>query len=152
MNHSAVFLLCLVVSGLLISGCSSPAPMPEVEVEGAAVSSFSLAELTLDIFLSVDNPYPVSITLQSVSFDVYYLNGNEWKYLAHGEQTGIPVNPGKNPVSIPVTIQNVDLLGSLLSFAESREVTLEIRGVVVPDLPGGISPEIPFTKKVTLTP
>ena len=52
--------------------------MPEVEVEGAAVSSFSLAELTLDIFLSVDNPYPVSITLQSVSFDVYYLNGNEF--------------------------------------------------------------------------
>jgi LEA14-like dessication related protein len=126
--------------------------MPEVEVEGAAVSSFSLAELTLDIFLSVDNPYPVAITLQSVSFDVYYLNGNEWKYLAHGEQTGIPVNPGKNSVSIPVTIQNVDLLGSLLSFAESREITLEIRGVVVPDLPGGISPEIPFTKKVTLTP
>lgn len=146
-----VFLFCiLVLFGLLFTGCSAPAPMPEVEVKGAAISSISLAEIAIEVFLTVDNPYPVAITLQSVSFDVYYRNGDEWKYLAHGEQADIPVNPGENPVTIPIRIKNADLLGSLLLFADSRQILLEIRGVVVPDLPGNLAPEIPFTKTVSI--
>ncbi|OPZ44685.1 MAG: hypothetical protein BWY93_00362 [Euryarchaeota archaeon ADurb.BinA087] len=140
----------LVLFGLLFTGCSAPAPMPEVQVEGAAISSITLAELTIEVFLTVDNPYPVAITLQSVSFDVYYRNGDERKYLAHGKEAGILVNPGRNLVTIPVKIQNTDLLVSLFSFMESRQILLEIRGVVVPDLPGNLAPEIPFTKTVSI--
>jgi LEA14-like dessication related protein len=145
-----VFLL-LVVFGLLVSGCSSSARMPEVKVEGATITSFSLTDLTLDVILSVDNPNPFGITLKSLSFDVYYKDSDEWKYLSHGEQTGITINPGKTIVSVPVTVKNTDLLGAILSLANAREIPLQIRGVVVPDLPGGLSPEIPFTRTVSLT-
>jgi LEA14-like dessication related protein len=146
-----VFLLVAVIFGLLVSGCSSSARMPEVKVEGATITSFSLTDLTLDVILSVDNPYPVGITLQSLSFDVYYRDGDEWKYLSHGDQTGITINPGKNIARVPVTIKNTDLLQSILSFANSREIPLQIRGVVVPELPGGLSPEIPFTRTISVT-
>ena len=145
------FLLLLVVFGLLFYGCNSSPRMPEVKVEGATITSFTLTELTLDVILSVDNPNPVGITLESLSFDVYYKDGDEWKYLSHGEQTGITINPGKSMVSVPVTVKNTDLLGAILSLANTREIPLQIRGVVVPDLPGGLSPEIPFTKTVSLT-
>ena len=145
------FLLLLVVFGLLVSGCSSSPRIPEVKVEGATITSFSLTDLTLEVILSVDNPNPVGITLESLSFDVYYEDRDEWKYLSHGEQTGITISPGKNIVGVPVTIKNTDLLQSILSFANSREIPLQIRGVVVPDLPGGFSPEIPFTRTVSLT-
>jgi len=146
-----VFFCCiLVLLGLLFTGCSAPSPMPEVEVKGAAISSISLAEMAIEVFLTVDNPYPVAITLHSVSFDVYYRNGDEWKYLAHGEQADIPINPGENPVTIPIRIKNSDMLGSLLLFADSRQIFLEIRGVVVPDLPGNLAPEIPITKTVSI--
>ncbi len=143
-------LIVLMISGLLLSGCSSPPLVPEVRVEGAAISSLTLAELTIEVSLTVDNPYPVAITLQSVSFDVFYQKDDEWKYLAHGKEEGILVNPGRNLVTIPVRIQNTDLLVSLLTFAESRQILLEIRGVVIPDLPGNLSPEIPFTKRVSI--
>jgi len=146
-----VFLFLLVVFGLFVSGCSSSARMPEVKVEGATITSFSLTDLTLDVILSVDNPNPFGITLKSLSFDVYYKDGDEWKYLSHGEQTGITINPGKTMVSVPVTVKNTDLLGAILSLANTREIPLQIRGVVVPDLPGGLSPEIPFTRTVSLT-
>lgn len=145
-----VFLPILVISGLLAAGCSTSALMPEVEVEGAAITSLSPTDLTLDVIVSVDNPNPVGITLESLSFDVYYGDGTEWKYLSHGEQTGVRIDPGKNIVKVPVTVKTTDLLGAVLLFANSREIPLQIKGVVVPDLPGGLSPEIPFTRTITI--
>jgi LEA14-like dessication related protein len=150
-RSSRVFLLILVISGLLVAGCSSPLKSPEIQVEGAHLSSVSLTTLTLDVLLSVDNPNPVGITLKSLSFDVYYGDGNEWKYLSHGEQTNITIDPGKNNVTVPVTVKTSDALGAMLSFTNNREIPLQIRGVVVPDLPGGLSPEIPFTKTISVT-
>jgi LEA14-like dessication related protein len=145
------FLFLPVIFGLLVSGCSSSPGMPEVKVEGATITSFTLTDLTLEVILSVDNPNPFGITLESLSFDVYYKDGDEWKYLSHGEQTGILIKPGKSMVSVPVTVKNTDLLGAILSLANTREIPLQIRGVVVPDLPGGLSPEIPFARTVSLT-
>ena len=146
----SVLILILVISGLLVSGCSTKALMPEVKVEGANLTSLSLTDLTLDVILSVDNPNPAGITLESLTFDVYYKDGDEWKYLSHGNQTGIRIDPGKNVVTVPVTVKTSDALGAMLSFANSREIPLQIKGVVVPDLPGGLAPEIPFTKTVSL--
>ena len=109
----SVFLLILVISGLLVAGCSSSkALMPEVKVEGANLTSISLTDLTLDVILSVDNPNPVGITLKSLSFDVNYKDGEEWKYLSHGEQTGIRIDPGKNVVTVPVTVKTTDVIGA----------------------------------------
>jgi LEA14-like dessication related protein len=119
-------------------------------VEGAAITSLSPTDLTLDVIVSVDNPNPVGITLESLSFDVYYRDGTEWKYLSHGEQTGVRIDPGKNIVKVPVTVKTTDLLGAVLLFANSREIPLQIKGVVVPDLPGGLYPEIPFTRTITI--
>ena len=147
----SVFILILVISGLLVSGCSTKALMPEVKVEGANLTSLSLTDLTLDVILSVDNPNPVGITLESLSFDVYYKDGDEWKYLSHGNQTGIRIDPGKNVVKVPVTVKTTDLIGAVLSVANNQEIPLQIKGVVVPDLPGGLSPEIPFTKTISVT-
>jgi LEA14-like dessication related protein len=147
----SIFLLIPVISGLLFCGCSSPLKTPDVQVEGANITSFSMTDLALDLILSVDNPNPVGITLKSLSFDVYYKNGDEWKFLSHGNQTGIRIDPGKNVVKVPLKVKTADLLGAVLSFANSQEIPLQIKGVVVPDLPGGLSPEIPFTETITIT-
>jgi LEA14-like dessication related protein len=150
MPHFAWPLLCLLVAGaILVTGCSFLFKQPEISVEGVSLTSLNLTEMTLDVTLSVNNPNSMGITLASLSFDVFYQKGSDWIYLAHGEQTGIRINPGNNTVTIPVVISNRELLGSLFGFITKGEITLQIRGVAKPDF-YGLAPSVPFTHTTTI--
>jgi LEA14-like dessication related protein len=142
--------LCLLIAGaLLICGCSVLVKTPEVSVQEVALSSVNLTDLSLDVTLAVNNPNSFGITLKSLSFDVYYLKDTAWVYLSHGEQAGIQIPPGMSTITIPVTIKNADLLGSLISFVSQGEITIQIRGVASPDI-FGIAPSVPFTHTTTV--
>lgn len=143
-------LICaLVTGGIIISGCASLLKSPEVSVTGVSLSSFSLSELALDVSLLVDNPNSFGITLKSLTFDVYSQSGAEWVYLSHGEASGVRIEPGKNNVTIPVTVSSAELLRSLAGFVTSGNLTLQIRGNASPDF-YGIAPKVPFTRTVTI--
>jgi LEA14-like dessication related protein len=150
MSHLAWPLLCvLVIGAMLVTGCSFLFKQPEVSVTGVSLTSLNLTDMTLDVSLSVNNPNSMGITLASLSFDVFYQNGNDWNFLAHGEQSGIKINPGTNNVTVPVVISNRELLGSLIGLFTRGEITLQVRGVAKPDF-YGLAPSIPFTQTKTI--
>jgi LEA14-like dessication related protein len=145
-------ILCaLIAGGIVISGCSALPKNPEVSVAGVTVTSVSLSSLSLDVALLVNNPNSFGITLKSLSFDVYYQDGNDWVYLSHGEKTGIVINPGENVVTVPVTVSSAELFRSLASLVTTGNLTLQIRGTAFPDF-YGIAPKIPFTYTTTISP
>jgi LEA14-like dessication related protein len=144
-----LFICVLVTVGIMISGCSALVKSPDVSVTGVSLSSASLSELALDVSLLVDNPNSFGITLKTVSFDVYYQSGGEWVYLSHGEAAGLRIEPGKNNVTIPVTVGSAELLRSLAEYFMKGEITLQVRGNASPDF-YGIAPKVPFTKTTTI--
>lgn len=150
--HSLAWLsICMLMTiGIVISGCASLVKSPEVSVTGVTLSSASLSELALDVSLLVDNPNSFGITLKTLSFDVYYQAGGEWVYLSHGEAAGIRIEPGKNNVTVPVTVSSAELLRSLAEYFTKGEITLQIRGTASPDF-YGLAPKVPFTHTTTIT-
>jgi LEA14-like dessication related protein len=151
MKIQFLLLACSVLAGgVLVSGCSMFIKDPQVSVTSVVPTSFSLSEITLNVTLDVNNPNPVGITLKTLSFDVYYQQGNEWMYLSHGETNGVRVNPGENEISIPVTVSNVELGKSLLSLVSNGELTLQIRGYAAPDILG-FGPKVPFSHTTTVS-
>lgn len=138
----------LITTAAVLAGCSFLFMDPEITVEKVTPVSFSADELILNVTLNVTNPNSMGITLESLTFDIYYQKGTEWVYLSHGEQERIRINPGTNEVTIPVTIQPIALAGSLLDLFSKGEITLQIRGVASPDL-GVISPKVPFSRTLT---
>jgi LEA14-like dessication related protein len=150
MPHLAWPLLCVLVAGaVLLTGCSFLFKQPEVSVKGVSLTSLNLTDMVLDVTLSVNNPNSMGISLTSLSFDVFYQKGSDWIFLAHGEQSGIRINPGENTVTVPVVISNRDLLGSLFGLLTQGEITLQIRGVARPDF-YGLAPSVPFTHTTTI--
>ena len=143
------FICVLITGGIVISGCASLLKSPEVSVTGVSVSSVSLSELILDVSLLVDNPNSFGITLKTLSFDVYYQAGGEWVYLSHGEAAGIRIEPGKNNVTIPVTVGSAELVRALAEYFTKGEITLQIRGTASPDF-YGLAPKVPFTHTTTI--
>jgi LEA14-like dessication related protein len=144
-------LLCLLIAGkIIISGCTALVKSPEVSVTDVALSSVALSELSLDVNLLVNNLNSFGITLKSLSFDVFYENGNDWVYLSHGEKTRIRIEPGENEVTVPVSVSNAELLKSLAGFITSGKISLRVRGTISPDF-YGIAPNVPFTYTTAVT-
>ena len=144
-------LTCLfIAAGIITSGCSMLLKEPDISVMGVSPKSAGLSELVLDVTLDVYNPNAMGITLKTLSFDVSYQKGSEWVFLSHGEQSSIGIKPGHNEVTIPVTVQNSALLGSLFDLVTTGAVTLRIEGYAAPDF-RLFAPNVPFSRTVTIS-
>jgi LEA14-like dessication related protein len=139
----------LVLACGILGGCSAPVKSPTVNVSTVAVSSVSLSAIHLNVTLTVDNPNPVGIRFRRAAFDVYYHNGTGWEALSHGERQDFDVNPGKNDITLPVTVKTADLYKAGLNLLFRTEADIQIRGAASPDL-AGFSPEIPFMYNTTV--
>lgn len=140
----------LIIAAVLLAGCSFLLKEPEISVKKVTPTSISLTDLDLSVVLGVTNSNSMGITLKTLSFDIYYQKGTEWVYLSHGELEGTRINPGENEVTVPVTIQNAALAGSLLDLIGRGEITLQVRGVASPDF-FGIAPKVPFSRTFTVS-
>ena len=142
-------LTLFILACVFISGCSSVVKEPTVKVTSVVPTKISLSGMSYDVTLSIENPNPVGINLKTLRFDIYYQDNNDWVYLAHGEKNGIQIKPGSNEVTIPVTVSSAELVRALGPVLSQGEITLQFRGVAVPDLLG-FGPEIPFTYTTTV--
>jgi Conserved secreted protein len=140
----------LVIGGILVSGCGLLLKNPVISVEKVSLSSLSLHDLGLEVTLTIINPNALGITLKSLSFDIYYQQEEEWIFLSHGGQNDIKISPGENHVTVPVTVNNAELLKSLFVLLMKGEMPVRIKGTASPDLLG-LAPEIPFTHSTIIT-
>ena len=138
----------LAIAGLLTSGCSSVIESPQIHVKAIDVSSVTLSNLTIEVTFSVYNPNPVGITLSSLSFDVYSGYDDNWVYLSRGEKSDIEIAPGYTEVTIPVVVDNYQLLASIARSFSSGEIRLQVRGLASTEVLG-IAIDVPFTHSST---
>jgi LEA14-like dessication related protein len=146
----SLFFSVPIACSILILGFSALLKSPEVSVNGVSPSSITLSLLSLNVTVLVKNHNAFKINIKSLSFDVYYQNGDDWVYLSHGEKTNILINPGENEATIPVTIRNAELISSLAGFIYSRKITLQIRGIASPEILL-LAPKVPFTYTTTIS-
>ena len=132
--HRSVFLIfCLF---LLTCGCSSEPPLkePTVTVTDIELSDISLRSMTVNTTVLIDNPNPVGANLNRVTFDVYYLDGTP-RYLGHGERTEVDIREnGNTSVTIPVTVNNLQVLKAIGTLAQEGTITLRVNGSAFIDI------------------
>jgi hypothetical protein len=122
---------------------------PIIAIDNVALRSFSLQRLLLDVSLNVDNPGPVGIPAKSLSFDLVYMDRNEWVYLSHGERAGFEINTRNNRVTIPVTAGNAALLTALVGMVAKGEITIPISSTAIPDFLL-FAPKVPHSREMTI--
>lgn len=149
--HLAVTLLAVVL--LSSAGCAVPMLQePTITLSGVEIENVTPRSTDLSLHLIIHNPNPISATLTRVSFDVYFLDGGEWVFLAHGERGGFAIQPDAGTaVSIPATVDNLRLVQGLLRGLADGAVTLRVSGSGVLDF-GIATFEVPFERTVEVRP
>jgi LEA14-like dessication related protein len=145
--------ILLITVLAVCAGCTAPQlARPTIAVDGIAVENVSLSALDLTVRLTVSNPNPVGATLENVSFDLYFLDGDESKFLAHGERTGFDIRPeGDTTVAIPVRVDNLRLAQTMLTLLREGAVTFRVSGSATVDFGVTTFEDIPFNREVEVT-
>lgn len=151
MRRPAVTLLIAVL--LFSAGCAVPAlEEPTITLAGVTVENITREGIDLSLRLVVDNPNPVGATLTRVSFDVYFFDGGQWVFLAHGEQDGIAIRPeDETTVTVPVTVDNLRLVQAFLRALRDGSITLRVSGTGIVDF-GVATFEVPFERTLEVRP
>lgn len=149
MRHAGL-LICAAVL-LAAAGCTAPVyERPTVGVDGIAVENVSLSSIDLLLRLTITNPNPVGATLENLSFDIFFLEGDRQQLLAHGERRGFPIEPsGTTTVTVPVTVDNIRLIAAFLRLARDGAVTFLVSGSATIDF-SITSFDVPFSRTVAV--
>ncbi|AIJ05557.1 Water Stress and hypersensitive response domain protein [Methanocaldococcus bathoardescens] len=116
-----VFAVAITVS---FSGCLE---QPKIEVIGQKVQKLDEDNTKIEIQVLVDNPNPIGITIDKISFDIYALVDGDKIYLGHGEQSNIKITSGNSSFTLPVTISNKKLIEVAVK-GKSTKIPIEIKG------------------------
>ncbi len=151
--RSIHLLVILAVTAALFAGCAGPQlARPTIAVDGIALENVSLSALDLSVRLTVANPNPLGATLENVSFDLYFLDEGEQKFLAHGERTGFEIRPdGDTTVAIPVRVDNLRLVQAMLAILREGSLTFRVSGSATVDFGVATFEDVPFNRDVEVS-
>ncbi|HZK30989.1 MAG TPA: LEA type 2 family protein [Methanoregula sp.] len=139
----------LIISCVVVAGCSLLFKNPDVSVTTVTPTSLSLSAISLNVTLHVDNPNPIGIPFKKIAFDAWFHDGTNWNAITHAEQGAIEIKPGKTGITIPVSVRYTDMCTAGWSIISRHELPLKISGTASPDF-FGIAPELPFTYNTTI--
>ncbi|ACV24395.1 LEA type 2 family protein [Methanocaldococcus fervens] len=126
-------LLILIFATIVLVGFSGCLEKPEIEVVGHKIQKLNADNTKIDIVVLVENPNPIGVNLDEVSFDIYALVNGDKIYLGHGEQRDIKITSGNNTFTIPVTLSNKKLVEAVVK-SKSTKVPVQIIGNVTVNL------------------
>jgi LEA14-like dessication related protein len=118
-------LLCFAI--LLTVSFSGCLEQPKIEVVGQKIQKLDADNTKIEIQVLVDNPNPIGITIDKISFDIYALVGGDKIYLGHGEQSNIKITSGNSSFTLPVIISNKKLIEVAVK-SKSTKIPIEIKG------------------------
>ena len=132
MGHIKNFLLlCFaILSVVSFSGCLE---QPKIEVVGQKVQKLDADNTKIEIEILVDNPNPIGITIDKISFDIYALVGGDRVYLGHGEQSNIKITSGTTTFTLPITLSNKKLADIAIN-TKTTKIPIEIKGNIAVNL------------------
>ncbi|WP_456374984.1 LEA type 2 family protein [Methanocaldococcus sp.] len=117
-----LFIPMVVIVGL--SGCLEP---PKVEVIEYKIQSVNMNNTKFTIKVLVDNPYPIGVTINKISLDIYALVDGDKIHLGHGEQDNIKISSGNSTFELPIIISNEKIAEAVLK-SKSTKLPVEIKG------------------------
>lgn len=144
----------VLASILLITGTAGCIAQPSVAVESVRVGTFTPANTTLQVDVTVTNPNSFDIPISDVAFTVYSVETAGVRRLGEG-RTGPFTLPARQAIrkTVHVTLDNGALLEAALVTVRAGQdrVTIRVSGTVTGDVYNILSVNVPFEQDQTLT-
>jgi LEA14-like dessication related protein len=144
----------VLASVLLIAGTAGCIAQPTVAVEGVRVGTFTPANTTLQVDVTVTNPNSFDIPISDVAFTVSSVETGGVRRLGEG-RTGPFTLPARQALrtTVPVTLDNAALLETALATVRSGQdrVTIRVSGTVTGDVYDILTVNVPFEQDQTVT-
>ena len=121
----------LVCIGLMLAGCATLKEQfrePSIAVKDLQVRSVSLADMQLDFILGIDNPNPMAIAMNGLSYRLEL----EDRPLFEGktrDRVKVAAN-GSSRISLPFTLAYEDILGGFDALANKKSLNYTLSGKV----------------------
>ena len=144
-----MFWLPLTFAANAVTGCGLLVKDPEITVKDITPASLSLSELSLEVILAITNPNLMGVKIGTLTFSVFYQDGENWMFLTSGRQKDIAIKTGSSEITLPVTVNNMKLMSALVFIIAKGKITLRIKGVAELSILG-FSPKIPFMHVTTV--
>lgn len=145
----ALFALALVpASGCAFARvCTGSFERPKVRIERVKLSRLSLSRIELELFLEVDNPNDVELTLSRIDYELAV----EGRRVATGDRETSATLPAleKQVVPFPVRIDTAELGPVAAQIFRRGSFRYEVHGTAGLDTPVGVM-EYPFRHDGTL--
>jgi len=127
-----VYLMLVLALGSL--GCIG-IKKPSIQVESVQPYSVTPTSVVLNVKVKIDNPNPIGAHLTMIDFDIYYLQNGAYHYLGHGVKKDVSIKAnGVTEITIPVKIDDLQAIKSLVVLAKNGAVTLKVKGTAYIDL------------------
>ena len=124
---------------------------PKVTIGRPRFCKLDLQNIYLEVPVIIDNPNPISININEIDFDVYYIDNGKLQPLGHGEKHNIHIRKyGNTTEKINVSLENYESVFALIKLAKDDKVTLIIDGTAhVDEIKKFNIPaiEVPFKEK-----
>ncbi|NLV25715.1 MAG: LEA type 2 family protein [Methanomicrobiales archaeon] len=123
-----VGLLLLLTIFLTCSGCIS-VQNPEITVQKISITNVSLQKMTWRADIQIYNPNSMEVQVSGIDITVSYKDGNAIKKIGNGTYETITI-PAKSSeqISIPVIVENADIISTVLTFLKTGEMMLITTG------------------------
>jgi len=131
MLHRVIRFMPLLAAGLLLSACATLKEQikePEVAVKAVKLRDATLSGMQLDFLLGIDNPNPLGIAVQGLSYNLA-LDGKQLFDGSSNERVSVPAN-GSSQVTLPFTLDYEELLGGLGALRSKKTIGYELSGKV----------------------
>jgi LEA14-like dessication related protein len=147
MFSHATRLVPLLAATLLLNACATlkeTIKEPNVSVDAVNLRDISLSNLQLDFLLGIDNPNPLGIAMQGLTYNLA-IDGKQMFDGVSTERVSVPAN-GNSQVTLPFAIDFEQLLSGFEDLRNKKTVSYDLTGKV--DL-GLIS--LPYSKRGEFT-
>ncbi len=121
----------LALSGLMLAGCAALQEQfkePQIAVQDMQVCAVSLADMQLDFILGIDNPNPIALAVNGLSYRLEL----EQRPLFEGktqDRVKVAAN-GSSRITLPFSLAYEDILGGLEALANRKTLHYNLSGKV----------------------
>jgi LEA14-like dessication related protein len=135
-----------VLMAAVLSGCSVLGSLaakagfsnPTVEVTGIQVQELSLKGLTLGIYFQANNPNPIGLEVETLSYEVFF-DGHLMGEGNNDRPIALPAR-GASSFSVTYTLGTQEALSAGISALSSKEHKVEVKAELGISTPVGVLP------------
>ncbi|MDR2855935.1 MAG: LEA type 2 family protein [Methanomicrobiales archaeon] len=151
---AAVFIVFLLLLVFFPLGNMVIRNEPIIEVQSVKITEITWSTMGFDVILAITNPYPIEVTVTELTYTITTENSGDLLVLATGTREGMGdlkvAGSSITDILIPAQMYNNEAMAAGIEFLTQGGIDIIVSGSAKVDLKV-FQPEIPFSKKFTLT-